>query len=81
MPSKIRILGPNCARCQLLEKNTQQAVSDLGIDIEIERIDNVDEIVAMGAVSIPVLMINDRVVCAGQIAEVKEIKEWIKGSE
>ena len=39
---KLRIYGLGCANCEILEKNVREAINELGIDAEIEKIDDMD---------------------------------------
>lgn len=75
---KIQILGPGCANCQNLEKNAQQAVQQLGIEAEFEKITDLNEIVEMGALRTPGFAIDGTVQKFGKVFSAEEIAEVLK---
>lgn len=74
---KIQILGTGCAKCKLLEKNAREAVQELGISAEIEKVTNIDDIMAMGVMMTPALAIDDDVKVVGKVVTKDHIKELI----
>lgn len=74
---KIKVLGPGCPRCQSLETNVRQAVEELGIDAEIEKITEMGRIMSYGVMSTPALVIDDKLIGAGKLFSVEEIKKII----
>jgi small redox-active disulfide protein 2 len=72
---KIQILGTGCAKCQLLEKNAREAIQELGLDTEIVKVTNVDDIMAMGVMMTPALAIDDDVKVVGKVLTKDHIKE------
>ncbi len=76
---KIEIFGTGCAKCQKLEKNAREAVEELGIDAEIEKVEDISEISARGVMTTPALSIDGEVIAKGEILDPKQIKEKLKG--
>jgi len=74
---KIQILGTGCAKCQLLEKNAREAVHELGINAEIVKVSNIDDIMAMGVMMTPALAIDDDVKVVGKVVTKEHIKELL----
>ncbi len=74
---KIQILGTGCAKCQLLEKNARQAIQELGITADIEKVTNIDDIMAMGVMMTPALAIDNDVKVVGKVVSKDHIKELI----
>lgn len=74
---KIQILGTGCAKCQLLEKNAREALQELGIAAEIEKVNKVDDIMAMGVMVTPALAVNGEVKVAGKVLTKEGIKELL----
>ena len=54
---KIKILGSGCPNCKKLEKNTREAVNELGIEAEIEKVTEIQEIMSYGVMSTPALVV------------------------
>jgi small redox-active disulfide protein 2 len=75
---KITVYGPGCANCQNLEKNTKQAVKEIGLGAEITQIKEIDQILEAGIIATPGLAIDGEIKSMGRVPSVEEIKKWIK---
>jgi small redox-active disulfide protein 2 len=75
---KIQVLGSGCATCKKLFEITQKAISELGLNAEVEYITDVQKIVAMGLMQSPVLAINNKPVMVGFSSDIEKIKKIIK---
>ena len=74
----IKILGPGCYNCQALEKNTKEAIEELGLEnTKIEHVKEIEKIIEYGIMSTPGIVINGKVMANGRIPEVDEIKNWL----
>ena len=74
----IKILGEGCEKCDTALKHAKEAVSELGIDAEIEKIEDLVGIVSYGVMSTPGIVINDKVASVGRVLSVSESKELIE---
>ena len=74
----IKILGTGCANCVALKKVVDKAVSELGGDIKVIKEEDINEIMKYKVMSMPGLVINDKVVSTGKLLTLDEIKELIK---
>lgn len=81
MVKDVKVLGPGCPRCEMLYKNVEKALKELGITTKIEKITDIPKIVTYGIMSTPALVINEKVVSQGKILTVEEIKEIISKYE
>jgi small redox-active disulfide protein 2 len=70
----IKILGPGCARCHALERVTRDAVDQLGLTAQVDEVTDVAEIAAWGVMATPALVVDHRVVLAGRVPAVDEVK-------
>ena len=75
---KIEILGTGCAKCKETTDNVKKAVEELGLDIEVEKVEDINRIIDYGVMMTPGLVIDGEVKGAGKIPNVKEIIQWIK---
>ena len=78
---KIEVLVIGCAKCKRLERNTEQAIKELGIETEILRIEDIDEIRKRGILRSPALFIDGELRVVGRVPSVDEIKSMITGDE
>lgn len=77
----VKVLGVGCGSCKKLEQNVNEAIKALGIDIEVKKIEDIQEISSYGIMSVPALMIDNNVVSAGEVLSVNEIKELLEGKK
>jgi len=75
---KIQILGTGCPKCQKLAQNAEAAAKELGIDYEIEKVTDVNDIMKFGVMMTPALAVDDEVKSAGKVLGKDEICEILK---
>ena len=75
---KVEVLGTGCAKCKSLTKNVEKAVSELGIQAEVVKVDSIQEIMDRGVMMTPALYIDGKSVMTGKTATVEEIKRMLK---
>ena len=73
----IKVLGPGCANCVKVAEVAQQAVRTLGVEAEVEKITEIQEITKYRLLATPGLVINERLVCAGRIPTAGEVTTWL----
>ncbi len=78
---KVQIFGIGCPRCKKLEANARKAIDELGIEAEIEKVQDIKEISKFGVMMTPALAIDGKVKCSGEIAPVEKIKKWLQEVE
>jgi small redox-active disulfide protein 2 len=74
---KIEVLVIGCAKCKRLERNIQQALQELGMEEEIERIEDIEEIKRRGTMRVPILYINGEMKAVGMVPSVEDIKAML----
>ncbi|MFC2137434.1 thioredoxin family protein [Bacteroidota bacterium] len=74
----IKVLGTGCSRCKILEKATIQAVKELELNVEVEKIEDIQKIMEYGILSMPGLVINGKIALTGQVPKIEELKTIIK---
>jgi len=70
---KIQILGTGCPKCRQLEANAREAVSAKGVEAEIEKVTDIEEIMEMGVMMTPALVIDGDVRSVGKVLTVEQI--------
>ena len=74
----IQILGMGCAKCSKLEALARQAVGEMGIEAEVEKVKELDKIMAFGVMVTPALVVDGKVKVAGRVPDVETIKGYLK---
>ncbi|HPP02837.1 MAG TPA: thioredoxin family protein [bacterium] len=74
---KIQILGIGCPKCKTLTAHAEQAAKELGIEYQIEKVQDINEIISFGVMSTPALAVDGQVKVAGRIPSVEEIKTML----
>jgi small redox-active disulfide protein 2 len=75
---EIRILGPGCPRCGEVEKRTINALAELNVGADVQKVTDIKKIMEYKVFSTPGLVINGKVKSAGRIPSQEEIKRWIQ---
>jgi small redox-active disulfide protein 2 len=71
---KLQILGPGCMKCRMLADHTEQAAKALGLEYTIEKVTNIDDIVAFGIMSTPALVVDGEVRVSGRVPTAEALK-------
>ena len=70
----ILVVGPGCAKCKTLAANTGQAVRELGVAAEINKVTDLKQIMALRIMLTPALVVDGAVKAIGKVLSVEEIK-------
>jgi len=74
---KIQILGTGCPKCKKLAENAEAAAKELGIEYEIEKVSEINEMMKFGVMVTPALAIDGQVKVTGKVADVGVIKKML----
>ena len=74
----VKIIGEGCPDCSRLYDNTLAALAELGIQADVRKIGDLIEIVKLGVMSAPSLMVDGKLLIAGKVASQKEIVKVLK---
>ena len=74
---KLQILGAGCPKCKKLAELTETAAQELGIEYEIEKVTDINEIIAYGVMMTPALAVDGEVKVTGKLPASEEIKAMI----
>lgn len=74
---KIQILGTGCPKCKKLAENVEAAAKDLGIEYEIQKVTNINEIMKFGVMMTPALAVDGDVKVVGKVPSVENIKAML----
>jgi small redox-active disulfide protein 2 len=73
----IKVLGPGCNNCHMVEETARAAVAALGVEAEFEKVTDRAEFARYGLLYTPGLVINEKLVAAGRIPSEDEMKSWV----
>lgn len=74
---RIQILGTGCAKCKTLAENAKKAVEEAGIEAEIEKVEDIKEIMKFNILMTPGLVIDGEVKAAGRVLSPEDIKKLL----
>lgn len=74
---KLQVLGPGCPKCIELAKRTDEAAKAAGLNYELEKVTELNKIMAFGVFMTPALVVDGEVKVVGQVPSVEEIKKLI----
>ncbi len=75
---EIKVLGTGCKKCKALEEAAKVAVGETGVDAEVIKVEDMLEIMKLGVMTTPALVIDGKVVSKGKLLSVSQIKEFLK---
>ena len=75
---KIQIAGPGCPNCQNTERNVVNACAELDFAADISHVTNIAEILDLGVMRTPAVVIDGEVVLSGRVPTVSELKNILE---
>lgn len=77
MKKQVKVLGPGCAKCKTTYNNVLEALKQLGIEADVTKIEDIEEMMKYNVLTTPVLMVDDVVKVKGRVADINEIKQLL----
>lgn len=74
---KIQILGTGCAKCQKLAETTKQAADNLGLDYEMEKVTELNQIMSFGVMTTPALAVDGKVLVTGKVPSQADLEKLL----
>lgn len=76
---KVKVLGSGCSNCKTTQKIIEECAASIGVDIELEKVEDIAEIMSYGVMSTPGVIIDDKVVHSGSVPDRKTVEAWFDG--
>ncbi len=76
--TQIKVLGPGCPKCKTTYKNVLEALKQSSIEANVEKVEDIEEMMKYNILSTPVLVIDDQIKVKGRVAQVNEIIDFLK---
>ena len=73
----IKVLGAGCKSCHEFFENTKKAAADVGLSIEVEYVTDMEKIMSYGVMSMPALVVNEKVVSMGKVLKTADIEKLL----
>ena len=77
----IKVLGTGCANCNATMKLIEETAKAKGVEIQLEKVEDMAAILGYGVMSTPGVVIDGKVVHAGSVPSKAKIEEWLGGKE
>jgi small redox-active disulfide protein 2 len=77
----IKVLGSGCPNCKKVESIARQVVETMGLQAEVIKVTDYNQIMEYNILSTPGLVINDKVVSAGRIPTQAEVTTWLANAQ
>lgn len=73
----IKVLGAGCKSCHEMYENTKEAVKNAGLSVEVEYITDMERVMGYGVMSMPGLVVNEKVVSMGKVLKAAEVEKLL----
>ena len=73
----IKVLGAGCKSCHEQYENAKAAVKALGLDLEVEYITDMEKVMAYGVMSMPAIVVNEKVVSMGKVLKTADVEKLL----
>ena len=73
----IKVLGPGCPKCEKTVDHVKQAVSESGVEAQVDKVTDLMEIAKFGVFGTPAVVIDGDVKAVGKVPSIEEIKAWL----
>jgi small redox-active disulfide protein 2 len=74
---EIKVLGPGCPKCQQTEKVVKEALTETGVEADIQHVTDILEIGSYGVFGTPAVIVDGEVKSVGKVPTKEEVKGWI----
>jgi len=74
----IKVLGAGCRSCHDQYENAKTAVANMGLSVEVEYITDMEKVMAYGVMSMPAIVINEKVAAFGKVLKIAEVETLLR---
>jgi small redox-active disulfide protein 2 len=71
---RLQILGTGCAKCTMLSDHAEQAAKELGLEYTLEKVTDINDIIAFGVMATPALVVDGEIKVSGRVPTVESLK-------
>lgn len=73
----IKVLGAGCKSCHEQYEYAKEAVKNMGLSVEVEYITDLEKVMAYGAMSMPAIVVNEKVVSMGKVLKAADVEKLL----
>ena len=74
----VKVLGGGCSKCETILANTKEAIANAKIEAEVEYITDFAVIGSYGIMSMPALIVDEKIVSMGKVLKSSDIEKFLK---
>ena len=74
----IKVLGSGCKNCHALWEASKAAVQNIGLNVEVEYVTNMEKIMGYGVMRMPALVVNEKVVSMGKVLKAADVEKLLR---
>ncbi len=74
----IKVLGAGCKSCHEQYEYAKKAVTEMGLSVEVEYITDMEKVMAYGVMSMPALVVNEKVVAMGKVLKLADVMKLLR---
>lgn len=76
----VKILGPGCSKCRTLEIRVRDIIEKNNIQAEVQKVEDINEMMSYGIMMTPGLVVDEKVVSFGIVPKEEQILKWLNGN-
>jgi small redox-active disulfide protein 2 len=73
----VKVLGTGCRNCQATYRLIEEVAQARGVEIELEKVEKIDEIMRLGVLITPGVIVDGKIVHSGGVPDRKKIESWL----
>jgi small redox-active disulfide protein 2 len=73
----IKVLGTGCANCKTTFKLIEEAAAAQGVEVQLEKVEDLKDIMSYGVMSTPGVVVNGKLVHAGGVPGRSQVEQWL----
>ena len=77
----VKVLGAGCKSCHEQYENAKTAVKAMGLDLEVEYITDMEKVMTYGVMSMPAIVVNEKVVSMGKVLKAADVEKLLRTLE
>lgn len=73
----VKVLGTGCRNCQATYRLIEEVARAKGVEIELEKVEKIDEIMRLGVLLTPGVIVDGKIVHSGGVPDRKKVESWL----